>query len=305
MVNKLVQNKFIIPFPKVLRLEPASSCNFQCIHCPTGLGLNSSLGIMNDETFNKIYDQIKNYRFKVIVLYHGGEPFLNKNFFVMLKKLKPLAEKVRTVTNGSFLNESIIDQILDSGIDEIDISLDGNSPQENNRIRIGSNYKQITDQIKKLIILRNQRNLKKPKIIIANAQIPTDLDKTDRIEISPHLLETFKDVQKEIEFKLVYAIMWPGMPNKYPSPKPECNFCDHIISTFTIRWNGDVVPCCYDLVNMMVMGNVLNEKIESIWNNDKYVKLRKDVHEFNPPELCKNCKVLQSKKRTKATAFLG
>lgn len=298
-------SEFVVPFPKVLRLEPASSCNFQCIHCPTGLGLNSSLGIMNDETFNKIYEQIKNYRFRVIVLYHGGEPLLNKNFFVMLKKLKPLAEKVSTVTNGSFLNESIIEQILDSGIDEINISLDGSSPEENNRIRIGSDFKQITDQIKKLIILRNQRDLKKPKIFIANAQIPTDLDKTDRIDTSTYLLEAFKEVLKEIEFKSTYTIMWPGMPQKYPSPKPKGNFCDNIMSTITIRWNGDVVPCCYDLVNMMVMGNVLNEKIESIWNNDKYVKLRRDIQEFHPPALCKNCIVLQSKKRTKATAFLG
>jgi len=74
-------NQFSPPFPKVLRLEPASSCNFHCIHCPTGLNLNSSLGIMSEQTFSQIYEQIKKFRFRMIVLYHGGEPFLNKNFF--------------------------------------------------------------------------------------------------------------------------------------------------------------------------------------------------------------------------------
>lgn len=47
----------------------------------------------------------------------------------------------------------------------------------------------------------------------------------------------------------------------------------------------------------MVMGNVLNEELEEIWNNEKYLKLRKDVYDFNPPELCKNCVVLSSKVR--------
>ena len=58
-----------------------------------------------------------------------------------------------------------------------------------------------------------------------------------------------------------------------PQPaKLESNFCDHIVNTFTIRWNGDVVPCCFDLINMMVMGNVVTEEIENIWNNEKYQK---------------------------------
>ena len=94
------------------------------------------------------------------------------------------------------------------------------------------------------------------------------------------------------------------MPEKYDvTKKPKGNFCDHTVSTFSIRWNGDVVPCCYDLINMMVMGNVLHEKIEDIWNNEKYIKLRKDIDEFNPPDLCKNCLVLQGIKHARTNSF--
>jgi hypothetical protein len=46
---------------------------------------------------------------------------------------------------------------------------------------------------------------------------------------------------------------------------------------------------------MMVMGNVLNDDLEKIWNNEKYRKLRDDIQNFNPPDLCKDCLVLSRK----------
>ena len=259
---------------------------------------------MSEQTFSQIYDQIKKYRFRMIVLYHGGEPFLNKNFFKMVKKLKPITEKIKTVTNGSLITDSLIDQILESELDIIEISLDGSSPEENNFIRVGSDYEQITSQIKKLTKIRNQKNLKKPEIFISNAQIPKNIKQTDEIKVPSNLIETFDEIKDDIKFKEVYTMIWPGIPNKMHSIKPERNSCDLIINTFTIRWNGDVVPCCYDLVNMMVMGNVLKERIEDIWSNSKFVKLRKDINEFNPPNLCKNCNVLYPT-RTTSNTYLG
>lgn len=296
MKKPLDMNAESVPFPKVLRIEPASRCNFKCIHCPTGLGLNESLGIMDEKIFDQIIEKIKDYRFRIIVLYHGGEPFLNKNFVQMVKRLRPFTEKMKTVTNGSLLNDSLIEQILESEIDMIEFSLDGTSPEENDKIRVGSNFARISENIKKLIITRNNRNLVKPQVFISNAQIPKDLEQINRKAAAPQFLQdAFKDVHDHLTYKVTYSLIWPGMPIKGRTVKPESNFCDHIINTFTIRWNGDVVPCCYDLVNMMVMGNVLNEDLESIWNNEKYQQLRNDIANFNPPDLCKDCLVLSRK----------
>ena len=300
----MTDNQIIRQFPKILRLEPASSCNFRCIHCPTGLDLNSSLGIMSEDTFNKIYEKISKYSFKIIVLYHGGEPFLNRNFINIIKKLKPLTNTIKTVTNGSLLNDSLIEQIIDSGIDIVEFSLDGVSPEQNNKIRIGSDFQKIAENIKKLIVLRNSRNLKKPQIYIANAQIPSNTHQLDNIKVPQYLQDTFREIGDDIQYKLSYVMSWPGL-NLNPQPaKLENNFCDHIVNTFTIRWNGDVVPCCFDLINMMVMGNALIEDLDDIWNNEKYQKLRNDIKNFNPPELCKNCIELSPQNRVLTQDFM-
>lgn len=293
-------SKHIIPFPQVIRIEPAASCNFKCIHCPTGLDM-SPTGIMTPETFEKTVSGLEKivanqgHLFRVIVLYHGGEPLLNKNFFEMVKVSKKLAKSVKTVTNGSRLNDETNIEIINSGLDNIEISLDGVSIEENDRIRVnrvGANFDSVSKQIIALIKMRRQKDKPTPKVFISNTQIPETVEQTVRPPQAPQsMLKAFKEVADDITYKCAWAMVWPGMPIKLQD-KPDFNFCDHVVSDITIRSNGDVVPCCYDLVNKMPMGNVMLEDLETIWNNEKYRNLRRDIEQFNPPELCKGCPVL-------------
>jgi radical SAM protein with 4Fe4S-binding SPASM domain len=38
----------------------------------------------------------------------------------------------------------------------------------------------------------------------------------------------------------------------------------------TIRYNGDVVLCCFDPFGEVTFGNLNNETIEEIWKGDKH-----------------------------------
>lgn len=33
------------------------------------------------------------------------------------------------------------------------------------------------------------------------------------------------------------------------------------MNTLTIRYNGDVIPCCYDLTSKLVMGNIQGQRL--------------------------------------------
>jgi len=57
----------------------------------------------------------------------------------------------------------------------------------------------------------------------------------------------------------------------------ESNYCDHVNNLMTIRSNGDVVACCYDLTSKLVMGNIMKEDPFEIWNNDDYQLLRESI----------------------------
>lgn len=71
------------------------------------------------------------------------------------------------------------------------------------------------------------------------------------------------------------------------------NYCPHPVETATIRWNGDVVACCYDLTNKYIMGNIKESNLANIWNNEKYKKLRRSIHDRKYLPLCYNCHVIR------------
>ncbi|KKL60605.1 hypothetical protein LCGC14_2203620, partial [marine sediment metagenome] len=57
----------------------------------------------------------------------------------------------------------------------------------------------------------------------------------------------------------------------------------------TIRWNGDVVPCCYDIMSEYVIGNIRENSLEEIWNNERYNNIRKGIEIGHPVEICGGC----------------
>ncbi|HUH42997.1 MAG TPA: radical SAM protein [Sulfurimonas sp.] len=297
-----MNNKFIYKFPEVIRIEPSATCNLSCIHCPTGSYGNPVKGNMSKELFLKIKDEISDKKIRVAVLYMGGEPFINKDFFFMVKELKKInIPFIKTVSNGMLLNSSIISDIIDSGLDSIEFSLDGTSSQINDFIRKNSNHKKVIENIKELLdqISFKSSNI---KVSISSTQFKY-FDENNHLK-SPKSQWLEKEFKHYLDLGLlninyVDAIEWSDMnidKDIFDIVEDEedkiTNYCDHITSTITIRANGDIVPCCYDLTSQLIMGNVLDNSLEEIWNNSKYLKLRKSIYEENFYSICKKCSVV-------------
>ena len=285
-------------FPKVIRIEPASQCNLMCSHCPTGT-IDMNRGIMDHQVFEKILGEIKRYKdyVKVIVLYHGGEPLLNKKMFDMIEQLKKFKSDlfIKTVSNGMALNEKNSDKILNSNLDLIEFSLDGNSAKESEEIRIGSKTDKILSNIYYLL---KKRDLKKSKLKV---EITTtqffDPKKPKKKPTAPNWLKkVFENFN--VGFKPTFAYLWPhiDLKNKYSifhQDNGEKNYCDHIINTISIRANGDVVACCYDLTSKLVTGNINKNSIKNIWDGQKYLILRSQIENNTPPKICSKCSVIR------------
>ena len=58
-----------------------------------------------------------------------------------------------------------------------------------------------------------------------------------------------------------------------------------------ITYEGNVLPCCNDYFEMEKMGNVKNNSLVEIWNNPRFIKMRKDLlaGKRQNYKLCKNC----------------
>lgn len=297
-------NKNNVPvFPRVVRIEPSSLCNLKCRHCPTGT-VDMKRGIMDDKTFSLIVDNIKeNLEYvKVVVMYHGGEPLINKNFFKMVAEIKKLnVPFIKTVSNGVLLTEEMCQQVCKCGLNQIEFSLDGTSPEENNFIRRNSDFHKVSENIK-ILIRTKEENKTDLDIIISTTQFVAEGQNTDDIEnLTPEIPDYLKkefseEIEKEkVSFKAFYAMKWPKLPTnnelfkEMPVIRTDKNYCDQLFNMIIIRANGDIVPCCYDLTSAIILGNVNNNTLKNIWNNKLSKNLRKNVNSYNFPELCSNC----------------
>ena len=252
-------------------------------------------------------NELKDINPRVVVLYHGGEPFLNRHIFHMIERIKSLGIGfVKTVTNGMLIDEEMLHRIILSGLDSIEFSLDGRSPEENSMIRIGSDFLKISLTIKKLIDLKSKLDSETPEISIANCQIPSkqELESGDP-EIPKYLVDEFSEYKNnEISFKSFWSIFWSGMPleseNYYfdesSLENKLLNYCEHPHKLITIRYDGNIVACCYDTTSSYILGNIHDSSIRMIWNNDLYRALRANIHHRTPLPLCENCHVINPTK---------
>jgi radical SAM protein with 4Fe4S-binding SPASM domain len=285
-------------FPPVIRIEPASACNLRCTHCPTGV-VEMPRTVMKKKIFSRIISELKRHipPVRVVVLYHGGEPFLNKYFLSMIKEVKELGiPLVKTVSNGMLIKPADIDDITNSGLDQLEISLDGESFDENNSIRRRSDGKYVIDIIKKIIegTIKNKSDM---KLCVASTQFQY-LDRYipgQKAKPPKYIVDELKQYEKHIEYKSTWAMMWPSnqpaegydvLIDDSSDYAPSCNLIE---DTLSIRADGNVVPCCFDLTSEAILGNIIEEDLIDIWNGYSYNKFRSDFNNLNYPELCKKC----------------
>ena len=241
----------------------------------------------------------KNFVPRVTVLYHGGEPLLNKSLPEMIAILKALGVKKTVITtNTSLLTADMARKLTEAGLDEMKASFDGRSPEESNRIRKNGNFDRDSENLLYYLKINQKTHVK-----IANVQICTEekihryLD-GENLDAPEYLRKKFSKFEN-VSFVTVPARIWPS-PEKYGVPYKTINIpvkkpvrCPRLEETMTVLANGNVVPCCDDITGCAVLGNIMKEDIFSIRENAntrRFFQAFKSQSDF--PKICQNCVIL-------------
>lgn len=291
-------------FPDVVRIEVSSLCNFKCIHCSTRRA-RIKRGMLGVDSFYKILDQFKSQKFvpRVVVLYHGGEPLLNKHLPFYIAVLKRYGVKKTVITtNCSLLDAQMGEKLLLAGLDEMKVSFDGASVEENTSIRKNGDFYRDAGHLIDFLNLKMKYKLMFPKIRICNVQILSknklqefaNINKTVWYDPPEYLREFFKDYLSEIQFQCSVARKWVGFKDnefleEFAVKLDRQVVCPPLFETVSILANGDVVPCCDDLTGEVVFGNVFQESVFEIWKSESFIKFRNSFMEGHPDKFCQKC----------------
>ncbi len=316
-VARSLQWSKVPALPSILDIEPINQCNFRCPHCQV-THWTKAKAHLDVDGLNKLLDQFPNLL--RVKLQGMGEPLLNKELLPMLKVLEQRGIHTAIVSNGSVMTDTIRDTLLALPTD-IQFSIDGADAEVFEKVRVGSSFKKVTENIKKLTARRKEIKSSNPHKTIAartvvtnqNVQqlggivrlaselgmdsltvqlIMTSWGKTSMEEINSQKRVNEAKLLEEQVAKAKREAERVGLPLEVRNDdKYSCkNKCGWPWKSAFIASNGDVVPCAILADSDTVkMGNVFEEEFEKIWNSEKYQELRRQHREHDLPEFCKNC----------------
>src|SRR5574344_1397010 len=305
MENHVELGKVVpISQPFVLLIDPSNLCNFKCKFCPTG---NKELikstgrynGLLNFDLYKKIIDDLKEFNepIKTLRLYKEGEPLVNPNFAEMIKYARQsgLVKRIDTTSNGALLNPKVNRAIVNAGLDQINISVNGVSSEQ---IEFYTTAKVDFDEY-----VANIRDLFEHR---GNCEISIK-------SIAENLTETeqkkFFDTFGEISNRIVLEHLSPAWPNFEFNSDVEMKFdtgnygqevinrkvCPYIFYIMVVNADGRVSSCVGDWPNKNIMGDLHKQSVKEIWNGEILNKYRRDHltgHRSNN-EFCGKCEVVK------------
>jgi len=242
-------------------------------------------GFMSLELFKKIIDDFQAFpnKIKKIKIGNHGEPSLNPNFVEMIAYAKSSnsAEIIEVFTNGSKLDPQINKGLISSGLQRINISLEGLSDERYYQVAgVRQNFQQIIDGVADLYYQKEKaKSDLKIYVKIADQAHALKKDSEEIFLLSEeeraYFLNTFSPICDEIYIEKVVPqwaetqldkqneVSATGMyDQKIDEWKEVCPF---IFMYMHFNCDGTVSPCTLDWPRKVVIGNVNEQSVSEIW----------------------------------------
>lgn len=288
--------------PYSLFIDPCNFCNFRCNFC----AMQSSdekfafkKQLMPLELMKKIIDDLSEFpdKLKMLRLAAVGEPLLHPDFVEMVRyaKEKGVTGFLETVTNGSKLNPELNQELADSGIDRIRISVEEITEEGYYQIaNTKIDFQQFVANIKDL----HERCTGKCEIYVKTVDAAVDTKEKEQL-----FYQLFEECCDKIWIDHVIPI-WPGwekleenftlqMKGLHGQELQAVKVCPFPFYTLVVNPDGEVTVCCGDWKRKLVVGDVSKQKLSEIWNGKPLKKLWVDMLSGNREkyEMCQKCQI--------------
>ena len=274
-------------------LEPTNICNIKCEMCPNPLIPRDQKGKMEFSLYKKIIDEVGSFVGELYI-FHRGESLMHPQLLEMIKYAKQSSILVKLNTNATILTEDKSRELLDSGLDLISFSVDGYEKEVFERIRAGAHFDRVVDNVKTFLQLKKRGGFKHPLTQIEIMEFLAYSD-TDIEEKRSTFFKRFEGLSFDRTILRrphnVGGSVALSEAQGYEIKKNHYSPCSFPWYSLAIHWNGNVCPCPRDFMGDLVVGNVGSMSIADIWNNEKMLKVRRNILDgsLNDQPCCRNC----------------
>ncbi len=308
--NSYVDLKSALPLsmPIAIQIEPTNHCNYRCFFCPTGdksllQKVSRPKGYMSFKLFKKIINdicemsKITKSKIKSILLWKDGEPLLHKDLPSMISyaKTKSASQYIAVTTNGSFLKNDMLHNLVESGLDVLKISIQSlTNVGLKKTTQANFTIEEIKENIKNFFDLKNKKK-RKIKVVISYV---------DSISIQQDVRKKFLKDYGEISDQVIIGRIheWSRSDDDwnlgvFNNEEKTPIVCPEPFSKLSINFNGTVSVCCVDWSHGTLVGDLNNESFYDIWNGNQLKDFRMLHLKGKRSEIgaCKNCDYIKDK----------
>ncbi|MCK4364475.1 MAG: radical SAM protein [Thermoplasmatales archaeon] len=302
--------KRLVPYSTVIELT--LECNMNCMHCGSSAGKTRDYELSFDE-MKKLFQDLSELGCGLVTCM-GGEPFLRKDWYEIMKAIKDYGMNFTVMSNGYNINDEIVKKIKPLQPYAVTVSIDGATAETHDKIRgVKGSFDRCMNALKLLrtadiptsvittVHKLNFKEIPDMKNFILNRNIAWQIQIADPIGRFPkkfHLTEKefyslalFIATSRKkygIEKLPVMGAHCIGyhskvLPNVMLSPRWEG--CQAGMSVLGIQSNGNVIGCL-SLPDNFVQGNILEKSIKEIWNDSSFCAFNRN---FSKEQLKGNC----------------
>jgi radical SAM protein with 4Fe4S-binding SPASM domain len=299
--------------PVFLQIEPTILCNLECSYCINPFLPRERTSLTLDK-FTRILDEVPSTR--KISLVGIGETFMNKEVFSIIRYAKSRGIEVATTSNGTILTDRILGEILDSGLDALNFSLDGATKATYEKLRPGATFEKVLANIRRIAAAVEGRP--RPKLAIwfllnrdnvfelpdmvelvrslgissLNTQgvhywgHPDWHDRANQANALDDLTATLQETRRRAEAAGI-DFQWHNFPDAGAARE-----CKWPWKGAYVTADGFVTPCCENGSDPVRInfGNVFEQPFVQIWNSEAYQQFRRELKSpAGRPAICADC----------------
>jgi len=251
-----------------VRYEVTDHCNATCIMCPRDKHVDGrEHGIMDQAQYERSIDEVAELGAQKVVLTGFGEPLLDKRLEKKIAYAKGKGLSTYFITNASALTAARSQRLIEAGLDEMRVSFYGMRMETYNAVMQGLDFERTKAKVLEFLRLRDEMRAK-TRVQMSYLELAENRGDTaafldfweprvNALEIwKPHNFGDGRDYRQRLD----------------DSQKTTCGRPEN--GPLQIQWNGEVIPCCYDYNNQIILGNAFETPVLEILNGPKYRLLR-------------------------------
>ncbi|MCH9050413.1 MAG: radical SAM protein [Proteobacteria bacterium] len=267
--------------PFELHFELTNLCNANCVFCPYQFQ-ERPIETMSDEVFEKaLSDYTADFGGSVFFTPIVGDALIDKKFLERVRAARACREvdRIKVITNAILVDRFGADEIINSGLTTLTISIAGFDEAMYRRVYRSKQYKRVRRNV--LDLLKANRAAGDPVNIVIGLRPDRPLN-----EVTAH-----PDFQEVLEYKPYLDFTWsyttangritreilPDQMRIRQAPR-KTEPCVETYNGPIVLPDGTVLICscvaAIDGVEDLGIGNVLEQSLGDIWRSDRVRGLR-------------------------------